>query len=240
MSASFDIRIFAASLIGNHFIFLFPFLKKRQSVRRAVIIVATLLLGATLGRGQTSDSSHTVRRPFDRLWDALADPDAAKAYRAIGTLTKTPKETILFFADKLQKPTAAPDPKTVEGFIKDLSHDSFAVREKATQELTNLGEFAEPALREFLAGNPALEASQRMQQILDRLAGPTPPEALRAIRAVETLEHIPLPEAKNLLAKCAAGAGGQADARSQGRAGTPGQGRNAATASAEIAAHRPV
>ena len=46
-----------------------------------------------------------------------------------------------------------------------------------------------------------------MQRLLDALKGPVPPgERLRALRAVETLEHIGTPEAQEVLKKLAAGA----------------------------------
>ncbi|MCI0683417.1 MAG: hypothetical protein L0Y71_15035 [Gemmataceae bacterium] len=64
------------------------------------------------------------------LWKDLADTDAAKAYRAIWALTKTPKETVAFFAGRLER-TAAPDQRQVERWIEHLTSETFAVRDKA-------------------------------------------------------------------------------------------------------------
>src|SRR5207302_1368352 len=83
------------------------------------------------------------------------------------------------------------------------------VRDKATQDLRRVGELAEPELKLALAAKPPLEMERRIQQLLatinkDRLA----PDILRAIRAVEVLEHIASTDACELLAGLARGAPG--------------------------------
>jgi hypothetical protein len=73
--------------------------------------------------------------------------------------------------------------------------------------LEKLHELAEPALQNVLQGKPALEVRQRVEQLLEKLHGPiTNPEQLRMIRAVEVLEHIGTPEAKQVLRSLAKGA----------------------------------
>src|ERR1700720_1511802 len=74
---------------------------------------------------------------LERLWTDLADPNAAKANRAIWALTKTPKETVTYIAGHV-KPVAAPDPRQIEKWIENLNSDTFALRDKAHLELTNL------------------------------------------------------------------------------------------------------
>jgi hypothetical protein len=91
--------------------------------------------------------------------------------------------------------------------MTDLDSDQFAVRAKATTELEQWSELAEAALRKALADQPSLEVRRRVQLLLERLDGPiTSPERLRAMRAVEVLEHIDTPEARRLLEQLARGA----------------------------------
>lgn len=141
-------------------------------------------------------------------WSHLGDMDAAKAYRAIWALTKTPKETVTYIAGQL-KSAVAPDPRNLERLIDDLDSNTFAVRQKAHQELIKLGGLAESALKEKLKAVPSLETRQRLEKLVTPLHGPlTLPDHLRAVRAVETLEHIGSDAAKALLSKYAAGAPG--------------------------------
>jgi WD40 repeat protein len=143
---------------------------------------------------------------LDALWSDLADADAVKAYRSVWALTKTPKETTAYVAERL-KPAVAPDAQKVKRLVMDLSSDRFALRDKANQELARLGGLVEPALRQALEANPALETRQRIEKLLRGLLEPiTIPERWRAVRAVETLELIGTGEAKALLAQYAAGA----------------------------------
>jgi WD40 repeat protein len=141
-------------------------------------------------------------------WRDLADPDASKAYLAILALTKTPGETVPYLAGQL-KPAAAPDPRTVEQLIDQLNSATFAVRENATHELTRMGGLAEAALKKALQAPPSLEASKRLEKLLQQLQRPlTLADQLQAVRAVETLEYIGTAQAKALLASYAEGAAG--------------------------------
>ena len=121
---------------------------------------------------------------LEKLWNELADVDAAKAYRAILGLTKKPKETVAFIADKMA-PAVAADPRKVEELVGGLNSENFGVRDKAEKELTELGDLVEPALRQALQAKPALETSKRIEKLLDRLVGPIAlPAQLSAVRAV--------------------------------------------------------
>ena len=62
-------------------------------------------------------------------------------------------------------------------------------------ELEQLGERIEKELREELARKPALEKKMRIEQLLARLAEPTP-AALQSFRAVTVLERINNTEAR--------------------------------------------
>jgi hypothetical protein len=105
------------------------------------------------------------------------------------------------------KPVPAVDSKRLTQLIADLDSDVFANREKATKELQNLGEAAEPALNNAFANPPSLEVKRRVREVLDRLTGlQTSPERLQKLRAIEALEHMGTPEARVLLQALANGA----------------------------------
>jgi hypothetical protein len=147
-------------------------------------------------------------RAIESYWNDLADADAAKAYRAIGALTKTPRGTITYLVGKL-KPAARPDLLRLERLIDELNDATFAVREKAQRELIKLGGLAESALRNRLKNNVSLETRRRIEKLIDGLSEPpTLPDDLRAVRAVETLEYIGSDAARALLSRYAAGAPG--------------------------------
>jgi hypothetical protein len=93
--------------------------------------------------------------------------------------------------------------------VADLDADAFAVREKASQELEQLGPAAEPALLKALQDKPAPELRQRVESLLKRLETDTPSaERLRSLRALEVLEHLGTPEARATLEALAKGAVG--------------------------------
>jgi RNA polymerase sigma factor (sigma-70 family) len=132
---------------------------------------------------------------MDALWADLASSDAPKAYRAIGKLAAAPEQAVSFLKEWLRAGVVT-DPKRVSELIADLDSDQFAVREKAGRELENLGMDAEGALRKALEGQPSVEGRRRTQGLLERLERA---EGLRISRAVEALERINYPAARQLL-----------------------------------------
>jgi hypothetical protein len=147
---------------------------------------------------------------LDACWNDLAGEDAASAYRAMRKLIVSPGGAIAFLAAHLQPATPA-DANRLAKHIADLDSDAFTTRAAAMKELAQLGQLAESALRKALAGSPSTEARRRMEQLLEKLATATlNGESLRQWRAIETLEHLATPEARQLLEKLASGA---ADAR---------------------------
>jgi hypothetical protein len=95
----------------------------------------------------------------------------------------------------------------VNRLIADLGDEDFDKREKATRELRALGDAVELRLRQALDRNPSAENRRRIEDLLARLDEAAPSgEALRALRAIEVLEHIGTPEASRLLKALADGA----------------------------------
>jgi WD40 repeat protein len=144
----------------------------------------------------------------ETLWRDLADEDAAKASRGVQNLVTAPKQAVPFLADHL-KPAARIDPDKINRWIADLDSNVFAVRQEANANLLKTGEQAVPALRKVLASSPPLETRKRVEELLDRLTGGAlTSEQLRLVRAIEALEQIATPEARNLLRSLAEGAPG--------------------------------
>ena len=140
----------------------------------------------------------------ETLWSSLADSDASRAYQAITALRETPAQTVPFLQRHLH-PARTPDSRQIARLMNDLDSPDFEVCQKATAELKRLGDLAEPALRGKLLHPLSLEARQRIEQLLEQVtvAGP---EGLRVLRAIEVLEQIGTPEARQLLKTLAEGA----------------------------------
>jgi RNA polymerase sigma factor (sigma-70 family) len=142
------------------------------------------------------------------LWSDLAADDAGTARRAIWRLVAGAKPAVPFLAENA-RPAVEVDAKRVAELIATLESEKFSERERATAELAKLGEAAEPALEKLIAGQPSAEARRRAAKLLAEVSSVvTDRELLRILRAIEVLEHIGSPEARQILGKLAAGAPG--------------------------------
>jgi WD40 repeat protein len=140
------------------------------------------------------------------LWNDLAGKDAAKAYQALWRLADAPDETIRLLRQQV-KPTVVEDPQRIRRLIADLDNDAFGVREAAQMALAKLGAVAETILHEALDQDPSAEARRRIEGLLaNARAGAPEPETLRHLRAVQVLEQVATPEARQVLQALAGGA----------------------------------
>jgi HEAT repeat protein len=118
-------------------------------------------------------------------------------------LVAAPEHTLPLLRDRLRPATHSQRALQV---IAELDSEHFAVRKKASEELEQLGEAAEPALRKLLASRPSLEVRRRAECLLEKLEGTAPPpDRLRTLRGTAVLEHIGTPEARRLLTELAQG-----------------------------------
>jgi RNA polymerase sigma factor (sigma-70 family) len=168
----------------------------------------TALVWDLTGRrtGAVSDKPLTTAE-LDACWTALAGDDAVKAYDAICSLAAVPSQAVPYVGRRvlLVKPA---DGKLFAALIANLDSDQFATREQAAGELEKLGETVLAACRNVLAGRPSAEVRRRLEAVVNKgeQERRTPSgESLRAIRAVEMLEHIGTPEARRLLEVMAKG-----------------------------------
>ncbi len=142
-------------------------------------------------------------------WNALANRDAARSYRAVWDLAATPGETVAFLKERLQP--AAPVPaERLKQLIAALDSDTIAQRDAARRELSQLGTVAEAALRKALEDSPSAEFRQRAEAFLKAMPSWAikDSEPLQKVRAIWVLQRIATPEARALLEKLAAGAPG--------------------------------
>jgi WD40 repeat protein len=143
-------------------------------------------------------------RDLEAWWRNLAG-DAAEAHRAIWSLADVPAQAVPLLRDRLRPAVALPTDE-VHRLLEDLDSPLFRRREEVSRRLAELGEEAEPAMRQALANKPSAEARQRLERIL---AGPRlirSPELLRSLRALRILEAIGDEPARRVLRKLADGA----------------------------------
>jgi WD40 repeat protein len=145
----------------------------------------------------------------DALWADLASGDARRAFDALRSFLAAPRQTTMLMQERL-RPVAPLDEQHVARLLSDLDSNVFIVRQRATNELENLGERIEPDLKRVLTDATTLELRLRIERLLEKLtSGAAPaPEVLRTLRAVEVLERIGTPEARQILDSLTHGAAG--------------------------------
>ncbi len=156
----------------------------------------------------TKNKPLPARAPdWEALWTDLASADAVKAYQAVWALATGPGEALPLLKKRLQ---AIPPlgPAQLRRLIAGLDEDRFEARERTSRELQQLGGVAQPALLEARENPASLEQRRRVEQLLELLQKPPPPERLRALRGIETLEYMATAEARAVLESLAKGAPG--------------------------------
>src|SRR5207244_1900686 len=112
--------------------------------------------------------------------------------------------TVPFLRERLQAKTDS-DLKLADHLIADLDSGEFTVRETAAKKLAEMGEPAEPALRQALAGRPSAEVRRRAEAMLTSPRPIPSGSFLREFRAVWILERIGTPAAREVLEKLGGG-----------------------------------
>jgi dipeptidyl aminopeptidase/acylaminoacyl peptidase len=137
------------------------------------------------------------------LWTDLVGTDAAKAYRAVWTLSDDPRAAA--FLRKKLPPAKMPDKARVAKLIADLDSDRFAVREAANAALAELAELAAPILEEACK-TASVEQRKRLEELLDSMKKGLAPYQLLQMRAVQALELAGRDNARQVLREWAEGA----------------------------------
>lgn len=140
----------------------------------------------------------------DALWEMLAGAEYAVAFQSMLQLLDAPEDAVRLCARHL-KPVQTAEPQRVRELIAQLADPKFAVREKASNELTLIAELGLPLLRAALKEAPSAEAQRRLKELIG--IGERPID-MRALRMVAILEAIGTKEACAALEQCAVGASG--------------------------------
>lgn len=168
--------------------------------------------GRTLATGHRDGSitlwavprMEAVKQVKNDVWVELGAESPAVARAAIDQAVRNPAATMKLMTAKF-RPTVPPANPEVATLIKGLDDDEFAVREKSTQKLRELGAKAERPLREALNGTSSAETRRRIMGLLDGLPATVERltvsgDTLRGVRAIEVLERIATDEARELIA----------------------------------------
>jgi WD40 repeat protein len=147
-------------------------------------------------------------KDLDSCWSDLAGEDVAKAYQTIRRLVTSQAQAVPMLTKRL-KPIPAVDQKRLAKLVADLDSDQFIIRKAAERELEDLGELVAPICQKAMEGKPSTEMRRRLATLIDRQTKAElnlSPDRLRAVRALEILEHIGSVEARELLTQLARGA----------------------------------
>jgi RNA polymerase sigma factor (sigma-70 family) len=139
-------------------------------------------------------------KELDALWSDLAGADARKAHTALWTLIAVPEKAVSLAKARLS-PAPALDLDRVRRLLVDLDSDQYPIRQAATEQLQSVRdeEQAQRVFRQALAGKPSLEVRRRLEGLLAGANSLSAGETLRGVRAVEVLERIDIPEARQVL-----------------------------------------
>jgi hypothetical protein len=134
------------------------------------------------------------------LWSQLVGDEDAATYQAMQQVVGQANHAVAFFEARVNKLSSLDEPRLAK-LVAELDSDDFAVRERATEELVGGNELVEKALRKVLKEKTlALEAKRRLEQVIDTMGNrPAGDERRRRQAALEVLERIGTPEAKQAL-----------------------------------------
>jgi hypothetical protein len=163
-----------------------------------------LLVWDYSGTASTAEPKEAAEIP--KLWADLRATDGEVVHRAIWALVAHPADAIAHLRTTL-KPIPAVDKERLSQCVLDLDNMNFRLREKATADLLGFGDLSESLLEKFIADLPSLEAQRRAEKILNQIAvDRVSPGRMQQHRAIETLEHIGTPEARDQLEALSRGA----------------------------------
>jgi WD40 repeat protein len=160
---------------------------------------STIVLWDITGITDRADPPVSKVSDLEILWESLAVANAKVGHRALWELVRAPRLSVPWMKEHLR----AVEPLTkarLAALVADLDAAAFAVRQAAMGQIEWQGELAVPALKEVLEGKPSLELKNRVELLLTKLEGRTPPPSrIRAGRAMAILEQIGSNEARQVL-----------------------------------------
>jgi hypothetical protein len=186
--------------------------RENQAMMRRVVVSLTLILSPGAVTAPAAGPAGTLSaQQLTAIWEDLGGNDhagTAAARAGIQALIAAPESAVPFLKSKL-RPISAPDARHIARCLADLDSPTFAVRERATRELEEVGPLAVPAIERKLEDKLSLEARRRLEAILERLDRHVlTADDLRALRAIEVLQGIASIDALGVLEAMAGGAEG--------------------------------
>jgi WD40 repeat protein len=145
----------------------------------------------------------------EQVWLELGAEDPVVMHRALWTLA-TAGETAVSMLAKHLKPAPVDEelgPKVAK-LIDQMNDDQFSVRERATQQVAELGEGADPFLRLALEETNSAEVRHRIRRLLNDLSGKplvVDQNQQRALRGIQVLEGVGDERAREVLERLATG-----------------------------------
>jgi WD40 repeat protein len=166
-----------------------------------------LLWNVRGGKGEERAKAWTPKE-IQEVWDDLA-ANAGKANAAIDKMLAAPSEAISLLQKNLTIPKpVVVDPQQLQQWIMDLGSEQFTARESASKKLEKAGRLAADALTKARKEKQPLEVMRRLDRLLKKLESIIPSATdLRRLRALEVLEMVASPKARELLQQQAKGPG---------------------------------
>jgi hypothetical protein len=171
--------------------------------------LALLLTATPFAQGQ-QPAAKSASPELAIMWADHASADGKRNSRALWALVDRKDEAVTFLHGHLdgQPRSAATRSERIARLLRELDGDDFDVRENASAELARMGIDAADALEKALASAGSAEAKKRIAQLIEQLPADRdtlPPGAIQLLRAVEVLEKIATPRARDLLRHLAGG-----------------------------------
>jgi hypothetical protein len=168
----------------------------------------TVLLWDLSGRGTGQEpAAQLTANELDALWADLASSDARKAGEGMRRLMAAPADSVPLLQKRVQPASdKSADAEQIAKWVAQLDDEDFSIRTQAARELEHVGPAAKAPLQKALEGKPSAETRRQVERLLERLESSAPsPDALRPSRALEVLERIGTPEARQVLEGLAKG-----------------------------------
>jgi len=143
----------------------------------------------------------------DELWADLGNPDSARSFDAMTSLMLARDEAVSLMGRRLKVIEPVDDVK-IDRLIAELDSNEFPKRESASRQLGKLGPGVKVKLVAERMQGTSKEAAQRIDALLDLIKNPDSADWRRTLRAVEVLESIHTPAARQLLQDLSRGAAG--------------------------------
>jgi WD40 repeat protein len=145
----------------------------------------------------------------DKLWADLGAEDAAAMHRASWVLAAAGDEAVPLLAERLEPiPVDRALGQKIDKLVVQMDHDLFSEREQASQRAAELGEAAEPFLKEALVTTSSAEARHRIRMLLADIADRPlvlSADQQRTIRAVHILEQVGGSQSREILERLTQG-----------------------------------